>query len=355
MTATTRSVAAMLTCIACASSVAAQAPNNPERAAQQELRQQARRAPKRRLSAAWRERAGRSGRGGTAEASESFSRTVRLVSGGTFELQNAAGDVTITGGGGREARIEATKRVRGASDARARAMLDTIRIDVAERGGNVEVRTLRQRGPGNATVDYTITLPENVNVILRSASGNLSVLRMSGDELRMNTLSGNVVVRELKGRMLDLHTVSGNMLLQDIAAQHALLESMAGNLEYAGRLLPTGRYQFQTHRGDIRVTPSGNPDFDLEAMTYKGELRSDFVLTTAAAATAPRTTACAEDPERDRWRRRRDADRLVFQRQYRDRQTVTTKSTNRSKADRKVGPTAKAGYVTGAPPVTFPC
>jgi DUF4097 and DUF4098 domain-containing protein YvlB len=265
----------MLMCIACASSVAAQAPNTSERAAQ-ELRQQARRAEAQAQRGAAR---GRSDRGGTAEANESFSQTVRLVSGGTFELQNQAGDVSITGGGGRDARIEATKRVRGASDARVRAILDTIRIDVAERGGNVEVRTLRQRGPGNATVDYTITLPENVNVILRSASGNLNVLRMAGDELRVNTLSGNVFVRELKGRMVDVHTVSGNMLLQNIDAQRALLDSMAGNLEYAGRLLRTGRYQFHTHQGDIRVTPSGNPGFDLEAMTFKGDLRSDFVLT----------------------------------------------------------------------------
>ncbi len=280
MTATTRSVAAMLTCIACASSVAAQAPSNPDRAAQ-ELRQQARRAEAQAQAQAQRGGGarGRIGRGGTAEASESFSRTVRLVSGGTFELQNPAGDVTITGDGGRDARIEATKRVRGASNARVRAMLDTITIDVAERGGNVEVRTLRQRGPGTATVDYTITLPENANVILRSASGNLSVLRMAGDELRMNTLSGNVTVREQKVRMLDLHTVTGNMLLQNIAAQRALLESMAGNIEYTGHLLRTGRYQFQNHRGDIRVTPSGAPGFDLEAMTYKGNLRSDFVLT----------------------------------------------------------------------------
>jgi hypothetical protein len=263
----------MLMCIACASSVAAQAPNTPSA---QELRQQARRAEA--LAQRGGGARGRIGRGGTADASESFSRTVRLESGGTFELQNQAGDVSITGGGGRDARIEATKRVRGASDERVRAILNAITIDVVERGGNVEVRTLRQRGPGNATVDYTITLPENANVILRSASGNLSVLRMSGDELRMNTLSGNVTVRELKGRMLDLHTVSGNMILQDIDAQRALLESMAGNIEYTGRLLPTGRYQFQNHRGDIRVTPSGNPGFDLEAMTYKGNLRSDFVL-----------------------------------------------------------------------------
>ena len=280
MTATIRSVAAMLTCIACASSVAAQAPNNQERADQQELRQQERRAAQAQKQAQRGGGArGQIGRGGTAEASESFSRTARLASGGTFELQSGTGDVMITGGGGRDARIEATKRVRGASDARVRAMLDRITIDVTERGGNVEVRTLRQRGPGNATVDYTITLPQNVNVILRSASGNLSVLRMAGDELHMNTLSGNVVVRELKGRMIDLHTVSGNMLLQDIAAQHAVLESTAGNLEYAGRLQPSGRYQFLTHRGDIRVTPFGNPGFDLEAMTFKGNLRSEFVLT----------------------------------------------------------------------------
>jgi len=40
----------------------------------------------------------------------------------------------------------------------------------------------------------------------------------------------------------------------------------------------TGRYQLQTHRGDIRVIPSGDAGFDLEAMTFSGDLRSDFVL-----------------------------------------------------------------------------
>jgi hypothetical protein len=68
------------------------------------------------------------------------------------------------------------------------------------------------------------------------------------------------------------------MVLQDIAAERALLESMAGNLEYAGRLLRTGRYKFRTHKGNIRVAPSGTPGFDLDAMTYKGSLRSEFVL-----------------------------------------------------------------------------
>ena len=34
----------------------------------------------------------------------------------------------------------------------------------------------------------------------------------------------------------------------------------------------------QTHRGNIRFVPSGEPGFDLEAMTFSGDLRTDFVL-----------------------------------------------------------------------------
>jgi hypothetical protein len=271
MKATIRSVAALLTCIACASSVAAQSTNDFERS-MRALQQQARQAE------AQGQRRGGSQRGGTTEATEPFSRTVRLVRGGTFDLRNVAGDVTVTGGGGSDARIEAVKRVRNMPGGRAQAALNQTRIEIAERGGNVAVRTIRPRN-SLAIVDYTITLPENANIILRSASGNLHVHKMSGDELTVNTLSGNVVVRELRGRMLDLHTVSGNMQLQDVSAQRAQLQSMAGDLEYAGRLLPAGRYEFQTHRVNIRVMPSGDPGFDLEAMTYKGNLRSDFVLT----------------------------------------------------------------------------
>jgi DUF4097 and DUF4098 domain-containing protein YvlB len=218
-------------------------------------------------------------RGGQGEASETLTRTVRLEQGGTFELLNMpGGDVTITGASGRDARIEATKRVRAASDSRAQGVLPLVRIEIAERGGNVEVRTFRPNGPSQVTVDYVVTLPENANLIVRSATGNLHIQNMSGDELSANTLSGNVVARDLRSRVVELHSVQGNMDLQDIAAQRAVLQTMAGNLVFAGRFLKTGRYQLQTHGGDIRVIPFGNPGFDLEAMTYRGDLRSDFAL-----------------------------------------------------------------------------
>jgi|SoiMethySBSTD1v2_1073268.scaffolds.fasta_scaffold03409_19 DUF4097 and DUF4098 domain-containing protein YvlB len=249
------------------------------------------------------------------EVTEAFSRTVPLTRGGTFELQNIAGDVTVNGAGGNEARIEAMKRARGLTEAGARAFLNTMRIDVVERAGTVEVRTVYPRAnPALAAVDYTITLPTGANVVVRSASGRLRIQNVAGevraqsfngdvsavalkriralrsasgnidvndseaDEFNVDTLQGNVIIRNFKARVLDLHTVTGNVMLHDVATERALLQSMAGDLEYAGRLMRSGRYQLQTHGGNIRVIPAGSADFDLEAMTVNGDVRSDFVL-----------------------------------------------------------------------------
>ena len=286
MKATTRGIAVLLTCMACASTVAAQTTDDFEaRARQRELRLQAAgvkadaqgrakaAAAQRRSAGA---RLGGARVGGQAEATETVSRTVRLEPGGTFELQNMAGDVTITGGTGREATIEAIKKVRAVSGARAQVLLPLVRVEIAERGGNVEVHTFRPNGANQVAVDYVVTLPENVNVILRSTSGNLHVQRMSGDELTANTLSGNVTVSDLKSRIVELRTVMGDMQLRDVEAQRALLQTTLGNVEYAGRFQRTGRYQVTTHGGNIRVVTPGTPGFDLDAMTYRGDLKSDF-------------------------------------------------------------------------------
>ena len=295
----THVIAAVLTCTACASTAAAQAPERV-RPRQQELREQratssaeaqSNAQAQKEAVAQGRGRAARGQRGGQAEANETFTRIVHLERGATFDLQNVVGDITITGGSGREGKIEVFKRVRAFTNGRAQQVLPQIKVEIAERGGNVEVRTMHPmglRGPGEARVDYVVTLPTNTNLTLRSSSGNLLVQNMSGDELNVDTLQGNVTVSDLQSRMLELHTVMGDMLLRNIAAQRAIVQSMRGNLEYAGPLQRTGRYRLQAHNGNIRFIPSGAPGFDLEAMTYSGDLRSDFALTMLQQPPTPR-------------------------------------------------------------------
>ena len=287
----THVIAAALTCLACASAAGAQTPEDV-RARSQELREQrsaaraqaqAEAQAQKEANAQARGRATRSVvRGDQAEATETLTRTVHLEPGATFDLRNPVGDVTITGGSGREGKIEVVKRVRAFNSGRAQQVLPQLKVEIAERGGNVEVRTIPPmglRGPGEARVDYVVTLPANINVMLRSTSGNMHVQNMSGDELNIETLQGNVTVSDLQSRLLELRSVLGDMVLENIAARRAFVQTTRGNVEYAGPLQRTGQYRIQTHTGNIRMRiPPGGPGFDLDAMTNKGDLQSDFAL-----------------------------------------------------------------------------
>jgi DUF4097 and DUF4098 domain-containing protein YvlB len=281
-----------------------------EREAAQERARKAREAAQARTARNW------------PEVTEVFSQAVRLGRNGTFELQNLAGTIVVSGGGGDEVRIQATKRARYPQESSARAALQALQIQVVERGGNVQVRTDHPRGRNSVTsVDYTVTVPNGANVVLGTLSGDVRISNVAGeiransvsgnlttsavrrvrqlttvsgnveiadaeaDELEASSVDGNIVLRGVKGRVLELSTVTGDAQLLDVELDRATLQSMAGDLTYSGRLSRSGRYEFQTHSGDIRVSPSGDQGFDLDAATYSGNVRSDFALKATSVST----------------------------------------------------------------------
>jgi putative adhesin len=69
------------------------------------------------------------------------------------------------------------------------------------------------------------------------------------------------------------------MRLTDVEIDHSSLRSVSGDIDYTGRLARTGRYQMQSHSGDIRITPADSRGFALEGSTFSGDVRSDFPLT----------------------------------------------------------------------------
>ena len=259
---------------------------------------------------------------GWPEVTEIVSRTLRLGREGTFELQSLAGDVVITGGRGDDVRIEATKRVRHRSSAAARGLLREMRVEAIERGGNVEVQADQPRGRSVwAAIDYVISLPSRANVVVGLGSGDVRIRNVSGeiraeaaegnlaasdvrrvrhlrtmrgtievadaeaDELSATTVQGDLLVRNLKGRVLALTSVNGDVRLSDVEANRARLQTTAGDIEYTGPLSRSGRYEFVTHSGNIRVTPSGGSGFDLEAYSFTGDVRSDYDLRRSSGRT----------------------------------------------------------------------
>ena len=253
------------------------------------------------------------------ETTEQFSRSVRLGRGGTFDLSNVAGDIVITGGGGNDVRIEAVKRIRSRDDADAKAQLEAIEIEIVELSNRVEVRTIHpglQRRNAIGVVDYTVALPQDASVTVKSVAGDVRVMNVRG-ELRaesvngnvtasdaprvsalksvsgnvqltngasetsvdVNTVSGDVIVRGLKVRTFDAGSVSGNLRLENIESERVSIKSVTGDVSYGGALVRGGRYELAAHSGNILLNLSGDTGFDVEATTFNGDVRSDYALT----------------------------------------------------------------------------
>jgi len=237
------------------------------------------------------------------------SRKIRLGPRGRFSIFNTDGDIVITSGGGDDVEIEATKR----GDPQ---QFGDVEIDVQERTGRVDVRTIQLRSRSRISVMYSIVVPASTSIDARGVSGHVRITgvqgsiraeSVSGDvttsgtpklelvksisgqidltdsgsdaELSATTVSGNIRGRSVKVRGLTLATVSGTVTLADVASERVSLQSVSGNLEYGGTLARTGRYDFSTHSGFIRLILPGDPGFDLTASTFSGAIRSDLPVT----------------------------------------------------------------------------
>lgn len=248
-------------------------------------------------------------------ATEPFTAVARLGREGTLTIVNAAGNVTITGSGGNDVRVDAIKRVWDRSEAAARASLADIGIEVTERQGAVDIRTDSQRARLIHEVDFTIAVPAGASVSVRTASGDVSVTGVRGElraeavggaikasslgqvrslrtlggsislenadssDVTVSTLGGAVTIRQLKARSADLRTVAGDLVVLDSDTERVMAQSLSGRVEFSGRLARTGRYSLQSQSGDVQLSPIGSDDFELEAATVSGTVRSDFAIT----------------------------------------------------------------------------
>ena len=130
--------------------------------------------------------------------------------------------------------IEAIKRVQRPNPNAARALLRMIDIEVVEQANRVEVRTMYPR-PRNfpGSVDYTVSVPEDASVTLRTMSGDIRVTKIRGElrARRSPAMWSPAATRQLAM----LRTVSGNIEMTDAAADDfAAAQTVNGNITVRG-------------------------------------------------------------------------------------------------------------------------
>lgn len=254
------------------------------------------------------------------EQSETISRTLKASE---VDLSNLSGDIIISRGGN-SVQVEAVKIARGRTAEEAREMLGYVTVEITERGPRAEVKTVyrgheernRERRNINVSVRYTVTAPASTKISARSLSGSIRVTDITG-ELNLTSLSGDVAitngervmsakstsgdvqlenvrspigldassvsgtltVRNSRAPRMRLNTISGNLVIRDSVSERIDAQSISGDVEFVSPLERHGRYDLSSHAGTIRVVPTGNTGFELDATSFSGEIRSELTLT----------------------------------------------------------------------------
>lgn len=252
------------------------------------------------------------------------TRTLKLGADGELALANIAGDMVITRASGTEATLEIVKTARGRTADEAREALGLVEVTVVERGGRAEVKTMYPRSEGrgrehrrnmDVSVAYTVSAPAGTRLTAASVSGSISVDGIKGDvnvnavsgsvrianagrvssarsvsgtveiadtqidgAIEVQSVSGDVVLRKVNARRIEAGSVSGRVVVQDVQAERIEGHSVSGNVEYSGSLAKSGRYELNSHSGDVRLVLGSGTGFELEASSFSGSVRSDLAL-----------------------------------------------------------------------------
>jgi DUF4097 and DUF4098 domain-containing protein YvlB len=253
------------------------------------------------------------------EQTDRFTGTYRVDGDGAVDLNHLSGDVRVIAGRGNEVRVEAIKRIRHRDPEEGKRLLNALRVEVSQLRGRIEIRTIYPRVSNrgfNGSVDYTITVPQNAAVTIKTVSGDVSITSVRGEVraetisgdvevvstpnlavattvsgdvrardiaatmLKLGTVSGTVIASDLKVRTLEAGSVSGDVRLSTLQVERLTAKTMSGDIAFDGDLARGGRYEFNAHSGNVRLAlPSNTPGFELDASTFSGSVRSDFPVT----------------------------------------------------------------------------
>lgn len=247
---------------------------------------------------------------------EKFEKTVSLDQAGKVRLKNIAGNIEIKTWNRNEVKIDALKVSKASSLSKAEENAQKVKIEVNKSGDLLEIETDYPKHSSNSlnvSVDYNLMIPSRVSIDLNSVSGDVFMEKIGGEveaevvsgnielmgaekDVDCQTVSGDLRVQDVKGYVfvftvsgdlrldrirgsIEAETVSGDVEMREVSdAEKIKGKTLSGKIVYEGSLRKDGRYDFNSHNGDIHLNMPASSSFELEAKTFSGEIESDFEI-----------------------------------------------------------------------------
>jgi hypothetical protein len=134
--------------------------------------------------------------------------------------------------------------------------------------GQVEIRS----DNGDVDIDDVATRLD-VHIL----SGDVTARGIAGD-VAISAISGEVRLAEVTGN-IDVGSVSGDISLRGVAAKIVRAKTTSGEIVYDGTIDPSGRYDFSSHSGDVKLRVPRDAKAQLTVSTWNGSVDSDFPIT----------------------------------------------------------------------------
>ena len=231
-----------------------------------------------------------------------------MSNGSTLTLDADLGAVVIEGGRGNEVVVTVLKGMNKVSSREADAMFERYDVSFNERGSNITIRGEYDKPRGRINwrkslkVHYEITVPENINIDIKTAGGSIHAedidgdarLKTSGGSLQLRNVDGDLYARtsggSIQGKNLggvaDLHTSGGSINI-DGAGGSLTAKTSGGSISISDvdgtvdantsggtiRLREiAGAVNAKTSGGSIEAEILGQPDDDMRLQTSGGSV-----------------------------------------------------------------------------------
>ncbi len=155
--------------------------------------------------------------------SEEFELTAEGKSGMEIRIEHTFGSIDVIQGRGSTIRMKGTKKVASSSDELAKMFLDSMEIRIRKRNNTLEIETyypekeLSKRDRKRIkefNIDYTIEVPADVRLSLKSSFGGVRLDQLSGEFTVTNSF-GTLSARAIKGSM-ELNNKFGPLKAENI-------------------------------------------------------------------------------------------------------------------------------------------
>jgi DUF4097 and DUF4098 domain-containing protein YvlB len=248
-----------------------------------------------------------------AKIERTVEKSFTVQPGGRLRVETQGGDVRVLTSSAATVKVVARERIRANSEAEADEILEKLTLTIEQQAGGVTAEAKYEKNQAGfhwgswppVQVDFTVTVPMNYNVELKTSGGDVSVgdlqgqvnARTSGGDVTLGriagdidagTSGGNVRLEEGAGSVklgtsggdiqvgrvvgpADLGTSGGNIEIRSVEnSVHAATSGGNVNAGIAGGL--KGDCKLATSGGHVKVTVDKGAAFDLDAATSGGDV-----------------------------------------------------------------------------------